>query len=30
MALKKFLLINSFYTVEEYCRWNQGLWLYVY
>jgi hypothetical protein len=25
MALKKFLLINSFYTVEEYCRWNQGL-----
>jgi hypothetical protein len=30
MALKKFLLTNSFYTVEEYCCCNQGLWLYVY
>jgi hypothetical protein len=25
MALKKFLLTNSFYTVEEYCCCNQGL-----
>jgi hypothetical protein len=25
MALKKFLLTNSNYTVEEYCCWNQGL-----
>jgi hypothetical protein len=24
VVLKKFLIINSFYTVEEYYCWNQG------
>ena len=28
-ALKRFLLANSFYTLDKYYSWKQGLWLLV-